>query len=140
MSATFELTPWARAALLEDEARAAELGRRVIAAGAKVHIGGRTAGGPWNVRLLTRGRALQFFGSRLHDLLAFALDRFEAGADDAGIRWLAGADGRAHGQPARGRAVWTLCHRPALDERFKHPATSSCSDCWRALDRRVAVA
>jgi hypothetical protein len=46
-----------------------------------------------------------------------------------GFAWVAQQDGVAHAQRARGRAVWTLCGRPAIDERFARPAVVRCERC-----------
>jgi hypothetical protein len=135
---TFGGSPWARQALLEDRDRAVELAHLAQALRVSVSMVGKAEHGPWVVHVRSSSRSLRFAGAGLHDVVEFGLDRWAAGADDAGIRWLAGADGLAHGQPT-GRATWTLCHRPALDERFRHPERHRCQACWRALDRVVAA-
>ena len=135
----FDGSPWARDVLLEQQDRSVGLAHRAGDLGANVVLRGRSAGGPWVVKVIGRDRHLVFAGRDLVELLEFGLERFARGADDTGIRWIAESDGVAHGQPERGRAVWTLCHRPALDERLKHPERIRCLDCWRALDREVAA-
>lgn len=134
----FDASPWARGVLLEDAERATRLGIRARELHANVVIGGKTAGGPWTVRIMGRGRTLQFRGRALHGLIEFGLDRWEAGADDRGIRWTAGPDGLAHGHAAG--APWTQCGAQAIAERFAHPETRRCAECWRTLDRKAVAA
>jgi len=143
MSPTIELhgSPWARQALLQDRDRAVALGHRALDLGISVSIVGKTERGPWTVRVgRNNGRLLTFRGHELHDIVEFGIDRWAAGADDTGVRWTADADALAHAHPGRGRAVWTLCKLPAIDERFRHPERSRCQACWRALDRNARAA
>ena len=46
------------------------------------------------------------------------------------IRWSAGKDGRAHAHVS-GR---TLCHAPAIGERYAWPERARCPDCFRAAE------
>lgn len=133
-------SPWARQAMWQDQERTAELGRRARELGANVSVVGKTERGPWIVRVMRGGRVLMFKGSDVHDVLAFGLDRWAAGADDHGIAWRAGADALGHAHLTRGRVIWTLCKQRAVDERAVHPERSRCQACWQALDRRVAAA
>lgn len=50
------------------------------------------------------------------------------------IRWTAGRSGVAHGH----RSGRTLCHAPAIGERYAWPETSRCADC-RALEAAARV-
>ncbi len=140
MTALFDATPWARSALLRDPERAAGIAARAQKALARVRIGGRSDRGPWLVTVGTGERQLAFPGSSLFDLLDFALDRWEAGADDAGMVWVAGDGGVGHAQPKRGRVTRTSCGLPALDARYRWPSSTRCRDCWRALDRAAVAA
>jgi hypothetical protein len=135
----FEASPWGRGALLADADRAVLLGQKAVELRVRVGIIGRAERGPWVVRIGTSSRVLRFAGHKLHDLIEFGLERWAAGADDTGIRWTAGPDHLSHGHP-KARSPWTLCKRPALDEREAWPERSRCQDCWRALDRRVVAA
>lgn len=134
--ARFQLTPWSRAALLEDQERAIELAHDAQRLGAYVSLNGASPTGPWIVDLTSGGRSLRFRGTELHDTLAFGLERWAAGASDDGFGWLAGPDLVAHAQPER-RPTWTACKQRALDERHRHPEKYRCAACWRALDRNV---
>lgn len=135
----FDATPWARGALLQDPERTQRLAERARMHGAEVQIVGKNVRGPWTVRIGRSPRVLAFRGPHLHDMIEFGLERWEAGADDRDVQWVAGSDGLAHAQPLR-RSVWTLCKRPVLDQRYRHPERSRCEACWRALDRAVVAA
>lgn len=52
-----------------------------------------------------------------------------------GYAWIAEGDAIAHARTARGRAVRTLCGRPAVDERFARPAAIRCPACQEVIDR-----
>lgn len=134
---TFGGSPWARAAL-EAEPDRDQLAKRALEIGAHVGIVAKTPQGPWMVNVWNRDRTLRFRGDRLGEVIAFGLERFAAGADDTGIRWVAGPDGLAHAH--RGPRADTLCDLPWTDERFAHPERARCRDCWRALDRRYVAA
>lgn len=135
-----QATPWARDALATDPMRSLELGTRAGELGAEVSVNAKSPHGPWIVRVGKGSRTLTFRGHVLFETVAFGLDRWAAGADDTGIAWVAGSDGLAHAQLDRGRVVWALCHRPALDQRYRHPERLRCQACWRALDRDVRAA
>lgn len=133
-------SPWARAAMWQDQDRTTELGRRARELEASVSVAGKTPNGPWHVRVMRGSRVLVFRGYDVHDVVAFGLDRWAAGADDRGIAWRAGPDALGHAHPTRGRVIWTLCRQRAVDERATHPERSRCQACWRALDRDVRSA
>ena len=132
-------SPWARNAMWQDRDRRDELAQRAVALGVGVSVVGASETGPWVVRIGTNARVLTFRGSGIHDVIAFGLDRWAAGADDTGVSWRAGADKLAHAHPGRGRQIWTLCKQRAVDERTAHPEKRRCQACWTALDGRVRV-
>lgn len=135
-----DLSPYARGALREPIIRALELGTAQVKA--NLNAVGRNERGPWTVRVWRGGDRPQLVEHRGWDLegLCFdALERFALGADTSDTDWRAGSDGLGHGH-VKGRATWTLCKRPAVDERFKHPENSRCSACIRALETKAAVA
>lgn len=133
-------SPWSRAALMADEDRAIALAHEAQRLGVNVVLRGRDPRGPWTVRILKGARNLVFRGRDIHETIQFGLERWAAGADDSRVQWLAGPDQVGHAQVKRGRPSWTLCLRPALDERFKHPESTRCRYCWQALDRKAVAA
>lgn len=133
---TIDHSGWSRKALPAEVWLA--IGTRAVELRVRLNVVGRHERGPWCVRVWNDGRVVEHRGWDLEAICFEALERFAAGADTQATAWRAGADGLAHGH-VKGRATWTLCKRPAIDERFGHPENSRCSACLRALDTDLRV-
>lgn len=128
---TIDHSPWSRKALPGEVW--AGIGMRAVQLRCHMNVVGRSERGPWTVRVWNGSRVVEHRGWDLEALCFEALERFTAGADTQAAVWRAGSDGLAHGH-IKGRAVWSLCKRPAVPEAFSHPENSRCSACLRALD------
>lgn len=138
LAAPVNTTPWARQAV--SPGFLAEAGRRAHELHAGLGLLARSPEGPYVVDIAGRGaegRHLRILGADLEEAVAEALARFAAGADDTGIRWLAGGDHLSHGH--RRGLPRTLCGIAAIGEQFTHPEHARCRSCLRSLDR-VGVA
>ena len=138
MASTLTLSPWARAALPAPVLRAVELGANQLKA--NVSAVGSSDRGPWSVTVTTKNQVVEHRGYDLEGTAFEALERFALGVDTRTATWRAGSDGLGHGHAMK-RSIWTLCLRPAVDERFGYTERSRCRACLRAMaGDRAAVA